>query len=62
VTIQHVVSQSIGWLRTALLVAILASAAMIMLKAYGVILPFRTGIGHIELAYMAGVYWLTRQA
>jgi len=41
------------------LAAILLLLAVILLRQFGVSVPLRT-IGHVELAYLAGVYWLTK--
>jgi len=58
-TIDQAVNQAISWLRKAVLVILLASLAVILLKTFGVSLPIRT-LGHVELAYLAGSYWLTK--
>lgn len=56
---QAIVAQIAAWLRQLILFLLLASAALLLLRAVGVALPIRT-LGHVELAYIAGVYWLTR--
>lgn len=52
-------AEIIAWLRTFILTLVLISVSVILLKAFGVVLPIRT-LGHIELAYLAGAYWLTK--
>ncbi len=47
------------WFRRVILAMLLASVAIVLLKAFGVVIPIRT-LGHIELAYLAGAYWLTK--
>jgi hypothetical protein len=59
VTIDQAANQIIAWLRKAVLVVLLISLAVILLKTFGVQLPIRT-LGHVELAYLAGAYWLTK--
>ena len=58
-TADAIVSQITGWLRKAILLLILVTLAVILLKAFGIVIPLRT-LGHIELAYLAGAYWLTK--
>ncbi len=58
-TVQTVASQIVHWTRLAILIMILVALAVILLRAFGVPLQV-TRIGHIELAYLAGVYWLTK--
>lgn len=55
----QIVSQITAWLKTAIVLLILVSLAVILLRAFGVTIPIRT-IGHVELAYLAGAYYLTR--
>lgn len=55
----QIVSQVIAWLKTAIAAMLLLSIAVVLVKMFGVTLPIRT-IGHVELAYLAGAYWLTR--
>lgn len=43
----------------AILLLILVTLAVILLKAFGVVLPIRT-LGHVEPAYLAGAFWLTK--
>ena len=43
----------------AVVIMLLASVVVILLRSLGVIIPIRTP-GHIEMAYLAGVYWLTK--
>ena len=50
---------TVKYLRLAILVALLASLAIIILKQVGVILPIRA-FDHVTLAYLAGCYWLTK--
>jgi hypothetical protein len=59
VTADQAISQVIKYLRLAVLAAILLLLAVILLRQFGVSVPLRT-IGHVELAYLAGVYWLTK--
>lgn len=58
-TADAIVSQIIGWLRKAILLLILVTLAVILVRAFGIVIPIRT-LGHIELAYLAGAYWLTK--
>lgn len=58
-TADAIVSQITGWLRKAILLLILVTLAVILLKAFGIVIPLRT-LGHIELADLAGAYWLTK--
>mgnify|MGYP000579953366 CR=1 FL=1 len=49
------------WLATLLGVALmLAIAAVVAGKAFGLDLPFVRELGPSELAYLAGAYWLAR--
>ena len=58
-TADAIVSQIAAWLRKAILLLILVTLAVILVRAFGVVIPIRT-LGHIELAYLAGAYWLTK--
>lgn len=58
-TAQQVIAQIIAWLRTAIALLILVSIAAELVRILGVQLPIRS-IGHVELAYLAGAYWLTK--
>lgn len=58
-TAQQVIAQIIAWLRTAIALLILASIAAELVRVLGVQIPLRSP-GHIELAYLAGAYWLTK--
>ncbi len=58
-TAQQLASQIIAWLRTAIALLILVSIAAELVRTLGVQLPIRS-LGHIELAYLAGAYWLTK--
>lgn len=50
-----------AWLSTLLGVALmLAIAAVVAGKAFGLDLPFVRELGPSELAYLAGAYWLAR--
>ena len=50
-----------SWLSTLLGVALLlAIAAVVAGKAFGLDLPFVRELGPSELAYLAGAYWLAR--
>lgn len=53
------ISTAMAWLRTAVALLILLSITVILAKAFGFVIPLRTP-GHIELAYLAGAYWLVR--
>lgn len=55
----HIVSRVTHWLRFGICVAILLMIAVALLQAFGVRLPIR-GLGHVELAYLAGAYWLVK--
>ncbi len=56
---QQVASQITGWLRTAILIMLLVTLAVVLLRSFGISIPLR-GLGHIELAYLAGAYWLSK--
>ena len=58
-TANAVIAQIIDVLRKVALVLILVSLAVILIRAFGVVIPIRT-LGHIELAYLAGAYFLTK--
>jgi hypothetical protein len=58
-TAQQIASQVISWLRTAVALLILASIAAELARVLGIQIPLRSP-GHIELAYLAGAYWLTK--
>lgn len=58
-TAQQLASQIIAWLRTAIALLILVSIAAELVRTLGVQLPIRS-LDHIELAYLAGAYWLTK--
>lgn len=58
-TADAIVSQITAWLRKAILLLILITLAVIIVRAFGIVIPIRT-LGHIELAYLAGAYWLTK--
>lgn len=55
----QIAAQIISWLKIAIVMMILVSLAAILLRAFGITIPLRT-IGHIEIAYLAGAYWLVR--
>jgi len=59
VTIDNLIQNAIKYARQGILIALLLLLAVVILRQLGVILPIRA-IGHVELAYMAGVYWLTK--
>jgi hypothetical protein len=56
----NLVSQATQWLsiiiRLLLFVALFATLA----KVVGVNISVLRGLGHVELAYLAGAFWLTR--
>ena len=58
-TIDQAVNQAISWLRRVVLFVILACLAVTLIKIFGVSIPIRSP-GHVELAYLAGAYWLTK--
>lgn len=58
-TADTIISEIIKWLRTAVLIMLLIALAVALLKAYGVTIPIK-GLGPVEMAYLAGAYWLTR--
>lgn len=60
IKLDAVATRLITWLRRAVLIAILVLLSVALLKAFGVKLPLPARIGHVELAYLAGVYWLTK--
>lgn len=33
--------------------------AVVLLRSFGISIPLR-GLGHVELAYLAGAYWLSK--
>lgn len=57
-TIDQAFNQFIAWLRRAIVVMVLISVAVLLLKSFGVTLPITKTITGIELAYLAGCYWL----
>jgi uncharacterized membrane protein len=59
VTIDSLVAQAIKHMKQGILVALLFVLAVTILKIFGVTIPVRTP-GHIELAYLAGSYWLIK--
>ena len=59
-TANAIVAQVIDVLRKVALVLILVSLALILLRAFGVVIPIRSGLSEVALAYCAGVYWLTK--
>jgi cell division protein FtsX len=57
---QKLISALTTWLRHGILVVLLLAVAVTLLKLFGVRLTFMATPGHVELAYLAGVYWLTK--
>ena len=58
-TARALIDEIVYWLKTAILIMLLIVLAVTVLRAFGIAIPFR-GIGHVELAYLAGAYWLTK--
>ena len=58
-TIDNLIAQAIKYLRQAVLITLLALLAVYILRTFGVSLPIRAP-GHIELAYLAGAFWLLK--
>lgn len=58
-TADAIASQITAWLRKAILLLLLITLAVILVRAFGIVIPVKT-LGHIELAYLAGAYWLTK--
>lgn len=56
---KQVVERTSGILRSVLLLALLCTVGAIIVRALCVPVPFHT-VGHVEAAYLAGVYWLTK--
>lgn len=56
---EQTATTALGWLRYAILAMLLVSVVVILLRSFGVSIPLR-GLGHVELAYLAGAYWLTK--
>ena len=50
---------AIGITRRCILVTLLALLAATILRHFGVSLPLRSP-DHVTLAYLAGIYWLTK--
>ena len=59
VTIERAAQLAVTWCRRIVLLLLLACIAVILLKFFGVRLPI-SAPGHVELAYLAGAYWLTK--
>ena len=55
----QLISTILKYLKILISVALLAMIAVILLRQFGVVLPIRS-MGHVELAYLAGAYWLTK--
>lgn len=58
-SVTHLAGLVASWLRLVVLLMLLASLAILLARSLGIVLPIRT-LGHVELAYAAGAYWLTR--
>lgn len=54
-----IASQITSWLRIAVVIILLVCLLTAAARALGFILPIKT-IGHVELAYLAGAYWLLK--
>jgi len=59
VTLDSLVAQATKYLKQGIVIALLFVLAVTILKIFGVTVPIRTP-GHIELAYLAGAYWLIK--
>lgn len=53
-------NKAVHVLRTTVLVMLLATIAIVIAKAYGATWLPRGLPGHVELAYLAGAYWLVK--
>lgn len=58
-TINQAIDQAAAWFRKAILLLLLVCIAAILIRQFGVTLPIRLP-GHVELAYLAGAFWLTK--
>ena len=58
-TADQAISTIIKYLKIVILLALLAMLAVILARQFGIVLPVRT-VGHVELAYLAGAYWLMK--
>lgn len=58
--VKKLISSATTWLRHGILIVLLLAVAVTLLKLFGVRLTFMATLGHVELAYLAGVYWLTK--
>ena len=58
-TADTILAEIVRWLRLAALLMILVTLVVVLLKTFGIAVPLR-GLGHVELAYLAGAYWLTK--
>lgn len=57
--VSQIASKARSWLGIAAGLMILIALVANLAQAYGVHLPIRS-IGHVELAYLAGAYWLVK--
>lgn len=60
-TADHVYANIIRWLAMIIALALYLALAVVLIRAFGITLPIRATIGHVELAYLAGAYWLLRK-
>lgn len=60
-TVDQAFSQAMSWIHRLIGLAILALIAAMLLRYFGVALPIKAP-GHIEMAYIAGAYWLAKGA
>jgi hypothetical protein len=59
VTADTVIAEIVRWLRLVALLLLLITLAVILARSFGIMIPLKT-LGHIELAYLAGAYYLTK--
>ena len=58
-TADQAIHTFVKYLRLAILIALSLMLVAIVARQLGIVLPIRT-MGHVELAYLAGAYWLTK--
>lgn len=58
-TVQAAINQAIGYVRTAILLLLLAAIATHLLRSLGVTIPLRVPEPTV-LAYLAGAFWPTK--
>lgn len=58
-TADSLIAEIVKWLRLTALLLLLVTLVVVLLKTFGIAIPLR-GLGHIELCYLAGAYFLTK--